>query len=168
MIKKIIQLLILTIVCLISLVTHPSTQDKKIYNTTYVGTSTFAIALDNTIETQIEPDNSSLLGDVNGDGSITNSDVLKIYRYIYNPSLYPLDVTLADVNLDGAVTNADVLKIFRYIYNHELYPIKTICQHVFDKWIIVDNADCINEGTKERTCIKCLMSILISASVSGS
>ena len=31
-----------------------------------------------------------LLGDVNGDGKVTNEDVLQIYRYIYNSELYPL------------------------------------------------------------------------------
>lgn len=62
-------------------------------------------------------------GDVNEDGSVTNADVLMIYRYIYNATLYPLDVNVADVNKDGYVTNADVLKIYRYIYNPTLYPI---------------------------------------------
>lgn len=64
-----------------------------------------------------------LLGDVSGDGLVTNADVLAIYRYIYNAELYPLDVTVGDVNGDGYVTNADVLAIFRYIYNPELYPL---------------------------------------------
>ena len=64
-----------------------------------------------------------LLGDVDGDGNVTNADVLMIYRYIYNAELYPLDVTVGDVDGDGSVTNADVLMIYRYIYNPELYPI---------------------------------------------
>ena len=64
-----------------------------------------------------------LLGDVNGDTYITNADVLAIFRYIYNPELYPVNVIAADVNHDSYVTNADVLAIFRYIYNSELYPI---------------------------------------------
>ena len=64
-----------------------------------------------------------LLGDVNGDGFITNSDVLMIFRYIYNPELYPLDINVGDVNGDGFVTNSDVLMIYRYIYNPEVYPI---------------------------------------------
>ena len=64
-----------------------------------------------------------VLGDVNGDRLITNADVLQIYRYIYNPELYPLNVEVGDVNGDGYVTNADVLAIFRYIYNPGLYPL---------------------------------------------
>ena len=31
-----------------------------------------------------------ILGDVNGDGEVTNSDVLMIFRYIYSPEQYPL------------------------------------------------------------------------------
>jgi hypothetical protein len=65
-----------------------------------------------------------ILGDVSGDGLVTNSDVLMIFRYIYNPALYPLDVEAGDVNGDGDITNADVLKIFRYIYDPRLYPIE--------------------------------------------
>lgn len=64
-----------------------------------------------------------MLGDVNEDGTVTNADVLVIFRYIYNANVYPLDVAIGDVNRDGVVTNADVLVIYRYIYNPELYPI---------------------------------------------
>jgi hypothetical protein len=65
-----------------------------------------------------------LLGDVNGDGAITNLDVLEIFRYIYNSKMYPLpDIEFADVDGDGIVTNGDVLEIYRYIYNPTLYPI---------------------------------------------
>lgn len=64
------------------------------------------------------------LGDVTCDGEITNSDVLAIYRYIYNAEIYPVDINVGDVNKDGYVTNSDVLVIFRYIYNPELYPIE--------------------------------------------
>ena len=64
-----------------------------------------------------------MLGDTDGDFNITNSDVLKIYRYIYDAETYPLDVTAADVNKDGVITNADVLMIYRNIYDPERYPL---------------------------------------------
>ena len=65
------------------------------------------------------------MGDTDNDGAVTNSDVLEIYRYIYNSELYPLPINeLADVDGDGKVTNSDVLGIFRYIYNPELYPLE--------------------------------------------
>ena len=75
------------------------------------------------VELPTEPEPEYVLGDVDGDGYVTNSDVLMIFRYIYNPELYPLDVTVGDVDRDGEVTNSDVLMIFRYIYNSELYPL---------------------------------------------
>ena len=70
-----------------------------------------------------EPEPEYVLGDVDGNGEVTNSDVLMIFRYIYNEELYPLNVTVGDVDGNGEVTNSDVLMIFRYIYNPELYPI---------------------------------------------
>lgn len=71
-----------------------------------------------------ECDAQMSLGDVNGDGYITNSDVLEIFRYIYDPELYPIYApAVADVDENGYVTNSDVLEIFRYIYNPELYPL---------------------------------------------
>lgn len=69
------------------------------------------------------PEPEYVPGDINGDGMITNADVLEIYRYIYNPELYPINNKAGDVNKDGYITNADVLEIYRYIYNPELYPI---------------------------------------------
>ena len=66
----------------------------------------------------------SILGDVDGDGDITNGDVLAIYKYIYNSALCPLDVTVGDVDKDGDVTNGDILAIYKYIYNPLLYPIE--------------------------------------------
>lgn len=70
-----------------------------------------------------EPEPEYALGDVSGDGLITNADVLVIFRYIYDPELYHVDPKIGDVNHDGEITNADVLVIFRYIYDPELYPI---------------------------------------------
>lgn len=64
-----------------------------------------------------------MLGDVDGNGAVTNADVLMIFRYIYNADLYPLDTAVGDVDGNGTVTNSDVLAIFRYIYNPALYPL---------------------------------------------
>ena len=93
------------------------------------------------------------LGDVNGDGEITNADVLMIFRYIYNSKLYPLDVALADVNLDGDVNNADVLKIFRYIYNPVRYPLQTVCDHSYEKTVVPPTKK--DDGYTENVCLKC-------------
>lgn len=39
---------------------------------------------------QLYPLSSLAVADVDGDGSITNADVLCLFRYIYDPVLYPL------------------------------------------------------------------------------
>ena len=65
----------------------------------------------------------AISGDVDGDGVVTNADVLMIFRYIYNSDIYPLDSEIGDVDNDGLITNADVLMIYRHIYNPTLYPL---------------------------------------------
>ena len=64
-----------------------------------------------------------MLGDVNEDGQITNSDVLCIYRYIYNPNAYPIPLEAGDVNRDGEITNSDVLCVLRYMFSPVKYPL---------------------------------------------
>ena len=65
----------------------------------------------------------ALLGDVSGDGKITNADILAMHQYIYEAELYPIDIKVGDVNGDGKITNADVLAMYRYIYSPETYPL---------------------------------------------
>lgn len=75
-------------------------------------------------ETSVEEAGKYKLGDVNGDGKITSLDLLKIFKYVFNPSVYPLTTPeAADVDHDGDVTNADVLVLFKHIYNPTLFPI---------------------------------------------
>ena len=65
-----------------------------------------------------------MLGDVNGDSDVTNADALVIFKYIFNPALYPIEnFEAADVNRDGDISNADVLAIFKYIFDPKLYPL---------------------------------------------
>ena len=66
--------------------------------------STYALAYS-------DEESGGMSGDVNEDGSVTNADVLMIYRYIYNATLYPLDINVADVNGDGVVDLKDALLI---------------------------------------------------------
>ena len=65
-----------------------------------------------------------MAGDTDGDNTVTNADVLAIFRYLYNAGENPMAVpAAADVDGDGAVTNADVLLIFQHLYNATLYPL---------------------------------------------
>ena len=65
----------------------------------------------------------TLPGDADGDGKITNSDALLIFRYIFNPEKYPLNAAALDTDGDGELTNADALKVFRNIFNPGKYPL---------------------------------------------
>ena len=63
-------------------------------------------------------------GDVDGDGTVTNADVLCLFLYIYNAEENPLLLPdMADVDGDGVITNGDVLCLFRYMYNAEENPL---------------------------------------------
>lgn len=67
-----------------------------------------------------------LLGDANGDGQITNTDLLFMKRYIFNKTSYPLPcpMSVVDINGDNECTNADILRVCRYIFNKDKYPLK--------------------------------------------
>ena len=55
-----------------------------------------------------------LVGDVNGDGSVTNADAALLKRYVAGWSV-SIDRNAADLNRDGSVTNADAALLNRYI-----------------------------------------------------
>ncbi|MBR3555044.1 MAG: leucine-rich repeat domain-containing protein [Oscillospiraceae bacterium] len=61
-----------------------------------------------------------LVGDVNGDGSVTNADAALLKRYIAGWSV-SIDRNAADLNRDGSVTNADAALLNRYIAGWESY-----------------------------------------------
>ncbi|MBO4216441.1 MAG: Ig-like domain-containing protein [Clostridia bacterium] len=53
-------------------------------------------------------------GDVNGDGSVNNKDVVTLFRYVAGSNVKVNEYAL-DVNGDGKVTNKDVVTLFRYV-----------------------------------------------------
>lgn len=53
---------------------------------------------------------TSVLGDVNGDGSVTSVDVTCIYNYMLNGDQPFIDT--CDVDGDGAITSADVTVVY--------------------------------------------------------
>ena len=59
------------------------------------------------------------LGDVNGDGSITPSDYVKIKNHIMNTKKITGDVFIlsADYNNDGKISALDYVRIKNYIMN---------------------------------------------------
>ena len=60
------------------------------------------------------PDTDVLLGDVNGDGSVTVNDIVKITQYVLGTS-HEIDTAAADVNVDGLVTVTDIVYVTYYI-----------------------------------------------------
>ena len=64
-----------------------------------------------------------ILGDVNDDGEVTNSDVICLWRCVFNPVLYPVPLDAGDVDRDGKITNADMLLVYRHTVSPEKYPL---------------------------------------------
>ncbi len=59
-----------------------------------------------------------LFGDINGDGNITNLDLLRVQRHLWNDiELKEVYFKAADVNKDGTITNLDLLRIQRHLWN---------------------------------------------------
>jgi sulfur carrier protein ThiS len=59
--------------------------------------------------------NSSFVpGDVNGDGTVNNKDVVLLFRYVSGTDV-EVNIAALDVNGDGSVNNKDVVTLFRYV-----------------------------------------------------
>ena len=61
-------------------------------------------------------------GDMNGDGVLTNDDVVAIMWHVLFPELYPLSAN-TDLNNDGVLTNDDVIALMWHVLFPELYPL---------------------------------------------
>lgn len=60
---------------------------------------------------------SSMLGDVNGDGSVTSADVTCVYNYLLNGDTTFIDT--CDVNGDGYITSADITVIYNILLGNK-------------------------------------------------
>ncbi|MBQ3591516.1 MAG: hypothetical protein II979_06200 [Clostridia bacterium] len=67
-------------------------------------------------------DPASLTGDVNGDGSVDEQDILCLQQYFAGGAV-PLRTTLADVDNDGEVTRRDAMILARYLAQWEGYTL---------------------------------------------
>lgn len=82
---------------------------------TFTGDEVEADLGSKTVSLDIESD-TSLLGDANGDGSVTTMDVLRIARYVVGLADISEDRKyLADVNGDGSINIADAILLARNI-----------------------------------------------------
>ena len=58
----------------------------------------------------------SIPGDLNGDGEVTNMDIIMLARYLVNlESFDDQQLNVADYNGDGAVNNVDLVLMARYV-----------------------------------------------------
>ena len=62
-----------------------------------------------------------LIGDTNGDGKITSSDILLLVDYVFKSGDEPSSST-GDTNCDGTVTSADVIALVNYVFKGGLAP----------------------------------------------
>ncbi len=53
-------------------------------------------------------------GDINGDGSVNNKDVVALFKYVSGSEVAVNDIAL-DINGDGSVNNKDVVALFKYV-----------------------------------------------------
>ena len=86
---------------------------------TFTGEEVEANIGEKIVSLEVESD-TELLGDANGDGSVTTMDVLRIARYVVG--LADIDENrkyLADVNCDGSITIADAILLARNIIGLE-------------------------------------------------
>jgi hypothetical protein len=58
---------------------------------------------------------NGISGDVNGDGVVTEKDIVAVVNYTMSPSSAAIDLSSADVNHDGVVNVADVVMIANMI-----------------------------------------------------
>jgi len=54
-------------------------------------------------------------GDINGDGSVNNKDVVALFKYVSGGGADDISVMALDVTGDGSVNNKDVVALFKYV-----------------------------------------------------
>lgn len=63
-----------------------------------------------------------LPGDLDGDGTVTTDDVIKLLLYISMPDMFPLDAP-ADFDNSGAVDTDDAIKLLLHLSMPDLFPL---------------------------------------------
>ncbi len=67
-----------------------------------------------TYEATEKPQTQFVPGDINGDGSVNNKDVVALFKYVSGGEIAVNDIAL-DINGDGSVNNKDVVALFKYV-----------------------------------------------------
>ena len=76
---------------------------------------------------------SSIPGDINGDKSVNNKDLTRLFQYLADWDV-PVNEAVLDTNGDGSVNNKDLTRLFQYLADWDvvLYPIVAQCDHTME------------------------------------
>mgnify|MGYP003316630632 CR=1 FL=1 len=88
--------------------------------TLYAGSNEYYDEYNENVKTTLRIDvispASQIIGDINGDGTITNKDRFLLNRYLANMAGYTsINKTVADINGDGKLNNKDASLLFQYL-----------------------------------------------------
>ena len=90
------------------------------------------------VYTPEELPSDNILGDLSGDGTIDNDDVLVLKKYFAGHAV-SIDPTLADVDEDGTITRRDAMILARYVAEWEGYTLPYVTEkYPFEQtyWVI--------------------------------
>jgi hypothetical protein len=65
---------------------------------------------------------AGVVGDVNGDGAVTSSDVIYSVNYSFKGGPPPVSPSLADVNCSGSITTVDLIHIVNFVFRGGALP----------------------------------------------
>lgn len=89
-----------------------------------------------TVGTAIAASSQFVYGDLDGDGSVTVSDLVKIKLYTAGQNVSNFNFAAADVNCDGTVNDADVSLIKRAIVGLVTLPVRNNIEYIFSDMIV--------------------------------
>lgn len=64
----------------------------------------------------------AIVGDMNGDGVVTDADAIHLLYHTFFPDEYPLNQS-GDMNQDGSVTDADAIHLLYHTFFPDEYPL---------------------------------------------
>ena len=124
----------------------------------FVLSFTLCVSAADTKESTESTGGDILLGDVDGDGKVTNADVLMIYRYIYNSELYPLPTLCNHSYGDWTViepttctTDGEMARVCAKCLVTEKAAVKG--GHVYEETVVPPTST--DDGYTNHTCKRC-------------